>query len=65
MTKTENSVIQAAYHWSFNPTDREAKQALYEAVKKDMENSGKLEDRRYKRAQGQPQQGETPREGKG
>jgi hypothetical protein len=60
MTKTENAVIQAAYHWSFNPTDREAKRALYDAVKKDMDNSSKLEDRRYKRAHVEPQQGETP-----
>ena len=63
MTKTEQAILHASYHWSFNPTDREAKKALYDAVKKDMENSGKLEDRRWNRKH--PQQGETPKEKQG
>ena len=49
MTKTEQAVLQAAYHWSFNPTDRQAKKALWDAVHKDMENSEKLENRRIAR----------------
>jgi hypothetical protein len=49
MTKTEEAVIQTAYLWHHNPTDREAKRALWNAVVKDMENSEKLENRRFKR----------------
>jgi hypothetical protein len=50
-TKTEEAVLQAAYHWSMNPTDREAKRLLYAAVRKDMADSEKRDQRRLYRAE--------------
>jgi hypothetical protein len=49
--KTEEAVLQAAYYWSFNPTDREAKRLLFAAVRKDMDAEEKRDQRRLYRAE--------------
>jgi hypothetical protein len=44
-TKSEQAVLMAAYHWANNPTDREAKRKLWKAVRDDMADAHKREQR--------------------
>jgi len=38
VTKTEREILAMAYYWADNPTAREAKKALWNAVKADCRN---------------------------
>jgi hypothetical protein len=38
MRKTEREVLAMAYYWADNPTTREAKKALWDAVQADRKN---------------------------
>jgi hypothetical protein len=38
MSKTEREVLAMAYYWADNPTTREAKKALWDAVQADRKN---------------------------